>query len=62
MSYKTDQAMLKLPLADVAEWLRQELEDNMQPKDVTDAMDEPDRLVYLVRTNTLLRLIAKLGH
>jgi len=62
MSKKTDQAMLKLPLADVAEWLRQELEDHTQPKDVTDAMDDPDLLVYLVRTNTILRLIAKLGH
>jgi hypothetical protein len=62
MSYKTDRLMLKLPLADVAEWLRQELDDHTQPKDVTDAMDDPDRLVYLVQTNTLLRLIAKLGH
>jgi len=62
MSKKTDQAMMRLPLADVADWLRQELEDLMQPKEVADAMDEPDRLVYLVQTNTLLRLIAKLGH
>jgi len=62
MSKKTDQAMLKLPLADVAEWLRQELEDHMLSKNVTDAMDGPNRLVYVVQANTLLRLIAKLGH
>jgi len=62
MSKKTDQAMLKLPLADVAAWLRQELEDHTLPQNLADAMGEADRLVYLVRTNTILRLIAKLGH
>jgi hypothetical protein len=62
MSRETDKLMLKLPLADVAEWLRQELEDHAQPKDVTDAMDEMAHLAYLVQTHTLLRLIAKLGH
>jgi hypothetical protein len=62
MSKKTDQAMLKLPLADVAEWLRQELEDHTHPPDVVAAMDEADRLVYSTWKNTILRLIAKLGH
>jgi hypothetical protein len=62
MSKKTDELMLKLPIDDVAAWLRAELEDHTQPKDVTDAMDEMAHLAYLVQTHTLLRLIAKLGH
>jgi hypothetical protein len=62
MSRETDRLMLKLPLTDVAEWLRQELEDHTHPPDMVAAMDEADRLVYSTWKNTILRLIAKLGH
>ena len=50
MSRETDRLMLKLPLADVAAWLRAELQDT---PDTTQGLQ--------FRRGTLRTLIAKLG-
>jgi len=62
MSRETDKLMLKLPLADVAEWLRQELEDvevSLRAGTQMGSMEFHDRYI---QKQTLQTLIAKLGH
>jgi hypothetical protein len=62
MSRKTDQLMLKLPLADVAEWLRAEFVDMVREYNAKEWKSIAELSEAAANERVLLRLIAKLGH